>query len=45
MMSPPGQLTALACQWTKNLNKAEELTYFSINNGLFAANKLECYFL
>ncbi len=45
MMSHGCKLTTLVCQWTKNVNKADELTYFSVNNGLFAANKLECYFL
>jgi hypothetical protein len=31
MTSPGGKLTALACQLTKNVNKAEEITYLSIN--------------
>jgi hypothetical protein len=29
MTSPGGKLTPLACHLTKNLNKAEELTYLS----------------
>jgi hypothetical protein len=34
MMSLGGKLTALACHPTKRVNKAEELTYLSINIGL-----------
>jgi hypothetical protein len=33
MTSPGGKLTALACHPTKRVNKAEELTYLSTNNG------------
>jgi len=29
MMSPGGELTALACHPTKKVNKAEQLTYLS----------------
>jgi hypothetical protein len=31
MMSPEGELTGPACHPTKNVNKAEELTYLSTN--------------
>jgi hypothetical protein len=31
MMSPGGTLTAQACNLTKKVNKAEELTYLSTN--------------
>jgi hypothetical protein len=34
MTSPVGKLTALACHSTKRVNKAEELTYLSTNNGI-----------
>ncbi len=30
------RLTALACHWTKNVNKAEELTYISIKIGRYS---------
>jgi len=34
MTSPGGKLTALACNTTKSVNKAEELTYLSTNIAL-----------
>jgi hypothetical protein len=33
MTSPEGKLTPLACNPTKKLNKAEELTHIAINIG------------
>jgi len=33
MMSPGGELTALACYLTKKVKKAEELIYLSTNIG------------
>jgi hypothetical protein len=34
MMSPGGKLKVLACNTTKKVNKAEELTYLSIDKYL-----------
>jgi hypothetical protein len=33
MTSPRGKLAALVCHLTKKVNKAEQLTYLSINIG------------
>jgi hypothetical protein len=38
MTSPGGKLTSLGCHQTKNVNKAEELIYLSINIGLYVTS-------
>jgi len=39
MISPGGELSALACHPNKRVNKSEELTYFSTNIGWTGAPK------